>query len=155
METKTTRVTNIILTRKWKLIGHDIGMQSARIYTTPLTWHPEGRRKEKAGVKQCDAGTQIKENTELKWNSRASARAAAKVRNRWRQFIRALCASGHEEIRWEVRWHLYSLFFLDFFFCFLFSFGICFFFCGVFISKRMISLSLIIFKFKGWIDQYF
>lgn len=37
METKTTRVTDIILTRKWKLIGHDIGMQSARIYTTPLT----------------------------------------------------------------------------------------------------------------------
>lgn len=154
METKTTRVTDIILARKWKLIGHDIRMQSARIYTTPLTWHPEGRRKEKAGLKQCDAGTQIKENTELKWNSRASARTAAKVRNRWRQCIRALCASGHEEIRWEVRWHLYSLFFWIFF-LFLFSFGICFFCCGVFISKRMISLSLIIFKFKGWIDQCF
>lgn len=32
------------------------------------------------------------------WNSWASARVA-KDRDRWRQFIRALCASGHVEVR--------------------------------------------------------
>lgn len=32
------------------------------------------------------------------WNSWASARVA-KDRDRWRQFIQALCASGHKETR--------------------------------------------------------
>lgn len=33
------------------------------------------------------------------WNSWASARVAANDRDRWRQFIQAFCASGHEEAR--------------------------------------------------------
>ena len=40
------------------------------------------------------------ERSKLGWNSWASARTVAKDRQRWRQCIGALCASGHEEDRW-------------------------------------------------------
>ena len=39
------------------------------------------------------------ERSKLGWNSWASARTVAKDRQRWRQCIGALCASGHEEDR--------------------------------------------------------
>lgn len=41
MGTKNNTSTLFILIRKWKLLGHDIRMQNARVCTTALTWHPD------------------------------------------------------------------------------------------------------------------
>ena len=94
--TKTATASEMITLRKWKWIGHVLRMDNTRICTTALTWHPEGKRKV-GRPKTTWRRTTEQERLQLGWKSWASARAAAKDRNKWRQCIGALCASGYEE----------------------------------------------------------
>ena len=96
--TRTIKVSETITRRKWKWIGHVLRMDDSRICTTALTWQPEGKRRV-GRPKTTWRRTTEQERSELGWNSWASARAVARDRCRWRQCIRALCASGHEEDR--------------------------------------------------------
>ena len=97
-KTRTSKVSDKVANRKWGWIGHVLRMDNTRICTTALTWHPEGRRKV-GRPKTTWRRTTEQERTKLGWNSWASARTVAKDRQRWRQCIGALCASGHEEDR--------------------------------------------------------
>ncbi|KAK3084362.1 hypothetical protein FSP39_012217 [Pinctada imbricata] len=96
--TRTTNVSETVKHRKWKWVGHVLRMNDTRICTNALTWQPKGKRKV-GRQKTTWRRTTEQERSELGWNSWASARAVARDRGRWKQFIGALCASGHEENR--------------------------------------------------------
>ena len=97
-KTKTSKISDIIAHRKWRWIGHVLRMDNTRLCTTALTWHPEGKRKV-GRPKTTWRRTTEQERSQLGWSSWASARMAAKDRQRWRRCIGTLCDSGHEEDR--------------------------------------------------------
>lgn len=51
--------------RKWNRIGHVLRMQNNIIFTTALTWHPEGRRK--VGRPKKKHGTELQSRKDHSW----------------------------------------------------------------------------------------
>ena len=94
-KTGTSNVRDNVANRKLGWIAHVLRIDNTRICTTPLTWHPEERRKV-GRPKTTWRGTTEYERTKLGWNSFLSARTVANDRQRWSQFIGAKFASGHD-----------------------------------------------------------
>jgi len=83
----------IIMQRRWRWIGHVIRKDNESITKTALYWTPEGRRK--CGRPKNTWRRTVK--TELRglnqsWNE---IQQLAKDRQKWRNFVAALHASGH------------------------------------------------------------
>ena len=85
---RKTGVRDNVANRKLGWIGHVLRIDNTRICTTPLTWHPEERRK--VGRRKTTwRRTTEQERTKHGWNNLLSARTVAKDRQRWSQFIGA------------------------------------------------------------------
>ena len=94
----TKKLSDDVIERRWRWIGHVLRMDANSICSVALTWKPEGKRKV-GRPKTTWRRTVETERTSLGWNSWASARTVAKDRVRWKQCIRALNADRHEEDR--------------------------------------------------------
>ncbi|XP_063447098.1 uncharacterized protein LOC134726617 [Mytilus trossulus] len=97
----TKKLSDDVIERRWRWIGHVLRMDANSICSVALTWKPEGKRKV-GRPKTSWRRTVETERTSLGWNSWASARTVAKDRVRWKQCIRALNADRHEEDRSDL-----------------------------------------------------
>ena len=106
-------MSEVIMRRRWAWIGHLLRMDTSKICVTALTWTPEGKRR-LGRPKTTWRRTVETERNSLGWNGWGTARTVARDRTRWKDYIGALCANGHEEDRWgEVmsrQIHSYSKF---------------------------------------------
>ena len=96
--TETGKMSEIVTRRRWTWIGHLLRMDNNKICVTALTWKPEGKRRV-GRPKTTWRRTVENERNNLGWNGWGAARTLARDRSKWNSYIRALCASGHEEDR--------------------------------------------------------
>ena len=94
----TKKVSDNIMERRWRWLGHVLRMDTNRICSVALTWKPEGKRRV-GRPKTTWRRTVEVERASLGWNTWAAARTTAKDRAKWKECIRALNADRHEEDR--------------------------------------------------------
>ena len=88
----------IIIQIRWRWICPILRMDY-RICTTALMWQHEGKRK--VGLPKTTWRMTVEtERDTLGMNSWTRAKTVTKDRDKWKQYIRALCTTGWEEDRW-------------------------------------------------------
>ena len=83
----------IIIQRRWRWIGHVIRKDNESITKTALYWTPQGRRKRgrPKNTWRCTVETELR-GLKQSWNE---IQQLAKDRQKWKDFVAALRASGH------------------------------------------------------------
>ena len=84
----------IIMQRSWRWIGHGIRKENESITKTALHWTHEGRRK-RGRPKNTWRRTVETQSRGLKIKSRKKIQQLTRVRQKWKNFVAALRASGH------------------------------------------------------------
>ena len=80
------------------MIGHILRQDRHNLSNVAMTWAPEGKRK-RGRPKTTWRRTVERERTEAGWKSWDEARAAAADRKKWRDSVKALCATRREADR--------------------------------------------------------
>lgn len=83
----------IIMQRSWRWIGHGIRKENESITKTALHWTHEGRRTRGRPKNTCRHTVET-ESKGLKKKAEKDQQLA-KVRQKWKNFVAALRASGH------------------------------------------------------------
>ena len=92
------KISDQLLKRRWKYIGHIMRKEPENDCVTALTWAPEGRRR-RGRPKTTWRRTVEKERDNFGWTSWNQVKAIAKNREQWREQVEALCATRHEADR--------------------------------------------------------
>ena len=88
--------------RRWKFVGHVLRKGKESICGTSLTWTPEGRRK-RGRPKTAWQLTVAKERNRAGWKTWMSVQKITENRVKWHLLVEALCATWHEEDRYQVK----------------------------------------------------
>ena len=92
---KFTEVTEVIRKRRWKWIGHVMRMRPSDDSRIAMAWTPPGCRSR--GRPKGSWRRMVNQEMErYGWRSWSEVREAAESREKWRQFIAALCNSRSE-----------------------------------------------------------
>ena len=90
-----TTVSEEVLRKRWKYIGHILRKEPGNDCVTAMTWAPEGKRK-RGRPKTTWRRTVEKERNSAGWTTWSQARTTAIDRVEWRLRFEALCATWHE-----------------------------------------------------------
>ena len=84
--------------RRWKMIGHILRQDRENDCNVAISWAPEGKRR-RGRPKTTWRRTVEREMREGGWGSWDEVRVVAAVREKWKDSVKALCATRHEEDR--------------------------------------------------------
>ena len=93
--TGISEISKEVQQRRWKYIGHILRKEQDNDCVTAMTWAPEGRRK-RGRPKMTWRRTVEKEREDAGIRSWKQARTIAMDREKWREQVKALCATRHE-----------------------------------------------------------
>ena len=88
-------VTDSILQKKWRWIGHSLRRAQPNIARQALDWNPQGQRRRGRPTNSWRRTLDIElRKTRMSWGE---AKARAMDRTRWRAVVKALCSDRSEE----------------------------------------------------------
>ena len=90
-QTKQEDIRTLVTKRRWRWIGHVLRKGNNNIARIAMRWTPEGKRS-KGRSKTTWCRTVEKGLRELNY-SRSTIEKLAKDRQRWKDFVAALCAT--------------------------------------------------------------
>ena len=86
--------------RRWKIIGHILKQEQNNDCNIAITWAPEGKRRSARPKNHLEAnGWKGKGRSGMAIVARSLKTVAANW-DKWRDSVKALCATRHEEYRW-------------------------------------------------------
>ena len=94
--TKQEPITNTIMKKRWRWVGHTLRRERDSIARTALRWTPEGKRR--GGRPKTTWRRTLEEEAQAQHKSWKDLETLAKDRHTWSAFVAALCASNwHQE----------------------------------------------------------
>ena len=84
--------------RRWKMVGHILRQDQNNECNVAMTWAQEEKRK-RGRPRNTWRRTGEKERRKAGWDTRNEVRATAADREGWKRYVKASCATWHEEDR--------------------------------------------------------